>query len=213
MYTLIDMERDLRREQFRLFQTYADPTVGITVKVDVSNLVRFCKERHFSFYAAMTRVVMLSANRVKELRRRIHGSEVREYDSCSASITELAENGVYYYCTLLPQKDWETFIPYAESARTEKRAQPSLQEEEDVESQLFITCTPALHYEQLILPYNAGKISNPDISWGRYEKDWQGRYMLPLTLRCHHALADGVHIAAFYKHVEEELDGLPPMKI
>lgn len=208
MYTVIDMKNDPRREQYALFTGYRDPILGITVRTDVTRLAQFCRERRFSFYAGMTRVATVAANRVRELRRRIHGDEVREYDLCSASITELAPSGVYYYCTLHPQADWDTFIACAEAARAAKRQAPSLEEDEDVESQFLITCTPTLCYEQLKLPGTEG-ISNPMISWGKYEEDWRGRLMMPLTLSCHHALADGLHVAAFYRNVEEELSGLP----
>ena len=209
MYTIIDMQKDPRKDQFNLFMSYRNPAVGLTAKVDVSNLVRFCKIRHFSFYAAMIRIIMLAGNRVPEFRRRIHDGEVREYDTCTVSATEIAPSDVYYYCTLEAQPDWETYIPYAEKARKAQRENPSLEENAESESQFFVTCVPTLAYEQLVLPYDASSISNPEISWGKYEKDWQGRYMMPVSVLCHHALVDGVHIAAFYKNVEEELNKLP----
>lgn len=209
MYAVIDMENDPRKDQYKLFTSYANPAVGLTAKVDVTDLVRFCKERQFSFYAAMIRVVTLAANRVPELRRRIHEKEVREYERCSASVTEMAPSGVYYYCTLAPQETWEQYIPYAIETRGTQRRNPSLREDPDAESMLFITCVPTLSFDQLVLPYDASVISNPEISWGKYEEDWHGRLMMPLSILCHHALADGVHIAAFYKNVEEELKKLP----
>ena len=39
--------------------------------------------------------------------------------------------------------------------------------------------------------------SNPRITWGRYFTREQ-RTLLPVSLLCHHALVDGIHIAAFY---------------
>ena len=212
MYKLIDMQNDPRRAQYELFCSYSNPSVGLTAKVDVTDLVRFCRERHFSFYAAMVRVVTLAANRVPELRRRKSGDEVHEYGSCSASMTELGENGVYYYCTLEPKQSWGEFIPYAEATRAARRACPTLTEDADAESQFFITSVPWVSYEQLLLPYDAAIISNPSISWGRYEADHRDRLMLPLTLICHHGLVDGVHIGTFYRYVAEELANLPELQ-
>lgn len=207
MYTVIDMKKDPRREHFEHFTSLDVPFAGVTVKVDVTKLVRFCKERHCSFYAAMTRIAILAGNRVPEFRRRIVGSEVREYEECSASITELGPFDAYYYCTLSAKESWEAFIPYAEKTRAERRTRPGLFEEDDETDQFFITCTPDLHFEQIINPLK-NNVSNPMIGWGRYEEDWKGRLMMPLSVLVHHALADGVHIARFYKNVEEELNKL-----
>lgn len=208
MYTVIDMQKDPRFAQYVHFNSYEAPFLQMTVKTDVTDLVRFCGKRHFSFYAAMTRIAVLAANRVPELRRRICGSEVREYDACAASITELGPYDIYYYCTLEPKADWETFIPYSEAARQERRKTPELTEDMDADRLFFISCTPTLHYEQLNVPTDR-RYTNPMITWGRYEEDRRGRLMLPLSLACHHALADGYHVAVFYKNAEEEIGRLP----
>lgn len=208
MYRIIDMKRDPRRAQFEHFMSLQSPFVGVTVRTDVSGLARYCKERHFSFYAAMTRAVMLAGNRVPELRRRVVNGEVREYDQCCASITELGGNDLYYYCTLRQKESWEAFFPYAEEVRAERRKHEGLFEDEESDSQFFITCTPDLCFEQLILPFDRS-VTNPMISWGRYEKDPSGRLMLPVSIIACHALADGVHISKFYRYLEEELKRFP----
>lgn len=208
MYRLIDMQTDPRREQYAHFTSLQSPFLGVTVRTDVTKLVRFCKERHCSFYAAMTRAVLLAGNRVLELRRRIVNGEVREYDMCTASITESGDNGAYYYCTLRQEESWEKFFPAAEKARAERRKRQGLFEDDESENQFFITCTPTLCFEQLILPFDKS-VTNPMISWGRYEEDHRGRLMLPVSIIVHHALADGLHLSKFYACLEEELKGLP----
>jgi len=84
---------------------------------------------------------------------------------------------------------------------------PSIDEDEDVAGLYFVTCLPWLHYTQLIQPTAGGDESNPRISWGRYEADWRGRLMLPVTLMVHHALCDGIHIARFYEALDARLNG------
>ncbi len=44
------MEEYPRREHFRYFSAMPVPTFGITARVDVTGLVRFCRERRCSFY-------------------------------------------------------------------------------------------------------------------------------------------------------------------
>lgn len=49
--------------------------------------------------------------------------------------------------------------------------------------------------------------SNPRITWGKAEIRG-GRTVLPLTLLCHHALVDGLHISRFYAALDRELKQL-----
>ena len=46
--------------------------------------------------------------------------------------------------------------------------------------------------------------SNPRITWGRYFTREQ-RTLLPVSLLCHHALVDGIHIAAFYRELDKQI--------
>lgn len=49
-YRTINMEEYPRREHFRYFSAMPVPTFGITARVDVTGLVRLCRERRCSFY-------------------------------------------------------------------------------------------------------------------------------------------------------------------
>ncbi len=50
--------------------------------------------------------------------------------------------------------------------------------------------------------------SNPRMSWGKYEEDFRGRLMMPLTIAAHHGLVDGIHIGRFYENVEKNMKAL-----
>ena len=201
----IDMERDPRRAHFEYFRSLPMNQVGVTVNVDVTDLRGFCGETGASFYLAFMHCAALAADGVPELRRRIRDGGVVEYDACGTSHVELAADGSYGYCTLEHHTPWAEFLPYAEAARRRCREHPSIDEDGDVERLYFVTSLPWLHYTQLIQPTAGGDESNPRISWGRYEADHRGRLMLPVTLLCHQALADGIHIAGFYEKLKEEI--------
>lgn len=206
MYTVIDMAKDPRAGQYALFTTYSNPFLSVTADVDVTDLVRFCRERHFSFYAGMTRLVLSAANRVPELRRRIVGGEVREYDQCEASIIEMGAGSVYYYCMLESKESWEAFIPYAQVTRAAHREHPIL--EEEAEELFYISCLPTLRFSEISLPHDP-QCTNPMFTWGKFEQDSRGRYLLPLNVSCHHGLIDGYHLEQFFRILKEELAGLP----
>lgn len=201
----IDMTYDPRKAHFDYFRSLANNQVGVTVNVDVTGLRDFCKVEGASFYLAFMHAAALAADSVPELRRRIRDGGVVEYDACGTSHVELAEDGSYGYCTLEHHMPWTEFLPYAVETRRRCRGMLSINEEADVERLYFMTSLPWLHYTQLVQPTAGGDESNPRISWGKFEPDFRGRLMLPVTLLAHHALVDGLHIARFYENLNAEI--------
>ena len=195
----IDLDTYPRREHFRHFCSIAYPYVGVTVDVDVTDLLTLCQERGCSFYLMVLHAVALAADEVPEFRRRIDNGGIVEYDACPTSHTELKPDGTYTYCTLRHHMPLAAYLVQAESARTAAREGGSIEEEDEVQSMYFISTLPWLHYTQLIQPVACGEESNPRFNWGKYQPDDKGRVMMPLSVLVHHALADGIHIAQFYE--------------
>ena len=204
----IDMENSPRKAHFDYFRSLQNPMAGVTVNVDVTDLVNRCRADGVSFYLAFIHAAALAADAVPELRRRIRDGKVVEYDACGTSHVEPLPDGSYCYCTLYHDMGWAEYFPYAEAARRRCLEQPTIDEAEDVEGLYFVTCLPWLHYTQLIQPTAGGDESNPRIAWGRYAPDGQGRLRLPVTLLCHHALCDGIHIARFYEALGEKVKSI-----
>ena len=146
-----------------------------------------------------------AANAVPQLRQRIRDGGIVEYDACGTSHVELREDGTYGYCTLYHDMPFREYLEYAQAERVRCRENASIEEDDNVEGLYFITSLPWLRYTQLLQPTAGGDESNPRISWGRFEQDWQGRWRMPVTLLAHHALVDGVHVAAFFRNVESEI--------
>lgn len=203
-YRELDLSAYPRKAHFETFLNYPNPHVGVTVDVDVTDLVALCKQKNWSFYLAFIRAAALAANAVPELRRRIREKGIVEYDRCHTSHIELLEDGTYCYCTLRhdPAQSWEDYMRYAAVQRERARAGASIEEDEDVDSLLFMTSLPWLHYSAFVQPTAGPEDSNPRISWGKFAPDHRGRLMLPVTLLCHHGLVDGLQMANFYKELE-----------
>lgn len=79
---VIDMEKDLRREQFQLFSGYSFPYAGVTVQLDVTALELRLRAEHKPIFLTMLYIIHRAVNRVPELRRRIEDGQVVEYDEC-----------------------------------------------------------------------------------------------------------------------------------
>lgn len=204
-YRLIDMESYPRKEHFAYFRTLANPYVGITVDVDVTELVRFCRERKISFYLTFMHAVALAADGVPELRQRIHNGAIVEYSHCGTSHTENTGMGTYCYCTLRHEMPFADYIRYAEQTRRACREKATIEEDVDAEGLYFITSLPWFKFSAMVQPTAGGDESNPRISWGKYEEDFRGRLMMPVALLCNHALVDGAHMGAFYENIASRM--------
>lgn len=210
-YRMIDMAAYPRRTHFDYFRSLSYPYVGVTQEVEVTALAAFCREKGISFFLAVLHAAALAADAVPEFRQRIRDGGVVEYDECPTSHTELLEDGTYCYCTLHHHMPFGEYLARAEEARRRSRAAATIEEEAEVESMVFVTCLPWLHYSALIQPVAGGDESNPRISWGRYEADAQGRLMLPVTVLVHHALADGLQLGQFFAHLTQEMRHIAEM--
>ncbi|RXE60397.1 CatA-like O-acetyltransferase [Acetivibrio mesophilus] len=201
----VDMSTYKRKAHFDYFRTLAYPHVGVTADVDVTNLITFCKEKGYSFYLSFMHAAALAADSIGEFRQRICGDGIVEYDECGTSHTESVGDGTYCYCTLYHHMPFREYIRYAEAERQQCREKNSIEEDENVEGLYFISTLPWIPYSAIIQPTAGREDSNPRITWGKYQKDYAGRLMLPVTVLCHHALVDGIHLSRFYTNLDTEI--------
>ena len=211
-YRVIDMGRDPRRAQYDYFRSLANPYAGVTVNVDITALLDWTKRTGSNFFLTVLYAVSRAANSVPELRRRIRGEQVVEYVWCPTSHTVALADGSYCYCTLTADMSLADFLPYAKESQEMAKKEPTLDDGEEAESLLFISCVPWLSYTALTQPVPSPADSNPRITWGKYFRQ-EGRTLLPLTLLVHHALADGLHIARFYEALDRELENIAEKQV
>lgn len=198
MYRFLDLSNDPRRAQFDYFRTMASPYVSVTVPCDITPLRAAVKSRGLPFFLTLLHTAINAANDVPELRRRIKGERVAEYDRCLSSHTVALENGAYCYCTLDCTMPLDEFLPYAQAQVAQAVAAPEMDDGEDPDELFFVSSLPWLSFTSLSLPVPNPPDSNVRITFGKfYEQD--GKILLPLNLTAHHALADGIHLARFYE--------------
>ena len=203
-FRIIDMNQDPRREQYAYFCSLANPYVGLTVNVDVTALLKWTKATHSNFFLSFLYAAVRAANSVPELRRRIRGEQVVEYENCPSSHTVALDSGAYCYCRLTVDRPLDDFLVYASKAQQQAREHPSLDDGGDGESLFFVSCVPWLSYTSIVQPVPVPADSNPRITWGKYFRQGE-QTLMPVTLLAHHALVDGIQIAHFYEALDREL--------
>ena len=203
----LDLAAYPRRAHFEYFRQMANPYVSVTAPCDITALRRLTQERGLPFFLTVLHCAINAANAVPELRQRIRGEGIVEYDRCLSSHTVALPDGTYCYCSLEVDRPFREFLPYAAAEQERVKAAPTLEDGEDGESLFFVSCVPWLSYTALTQPTPTPADSNPRITWGRWHRQ-EGRTLLPMTLLANHALVDGIHIARFYENLDRELAAL-----
>lgn len=201
-YRILDMARDPRHAHFDYFRQMANPYVSVTAECDITNLREHTKTHGLPFFLSLLHCAVNAANAVPELRRRILGDAVVEYDSCDSSHTVALPDGTYCYCRLDCRKPFSEFLPAAQAAVNCAKSTPELDDGSDGNSLFFVTTLPWLHFTSISLPTPVPADSNPRITFGKYF-DRHGKVLLPVNLTAHHALVDGRHMAQFFEGIEQ----------
>lgn len=204
-YTVIDKTKYPRIRHFEYFKTLKNPHLGVTINVDVTDLLEYCKKHNYSFYLSFIHFVALALDDIEEFHYRILNNEIVRFEECSTSHIEDMKDGTYCYCTLHHHMPFNEYIEYATKTRNICKENGSVDEDEDVLSQYFISCLPWISYTSLIQPTADENDSNPRVTWGKYEINTNGKYMMPVSILVHHGLVDGIHIGKFYELLNSKI--------
>lgn len=204
-YRYLDIENYKRKSHFEYFNSLAYPYVGVTVNVDITDLLKKIKAEKLPFFLTVCYCVSKAANGVTELRQRIINNKIVEFDSCKTSHTVALEDGTYCYCELESGMSFADYIPYAVREQEAAKQRGTIDEDEDaVYDKLFISTVPWISYTAVVQPVPMPADSNPRITWGKYFEQGD-RILLPVSVLCNHALVDGMHMAGFYKLLDEQI--------
>lgn len=206
-YKEIDMAAYKRRAHFDYFRSLAYPYAGVTVEVDISRLVPTLKAHGLPFFLPVLYCAVRAANSVPEFRQRIHGDSIVEYDYCEGSYTVALPDETYCYCTPKTDLPFGKFLDYTRETQRRAVEEPSIEEQDEADSLLFISCIPWVSQTAVVQPVPSPADSNPRITWGKYFERC-GNVYLPVSVLCHHALVDGLHIGRFYAALDREISKL-----
>ena len=202
----IDLEAYPRRSHYEFFKSYAYPYIGITANVDVTNLYDTAKNRGGSPFLAFLWAAATAANSVPELRQRMVGEGIVEYDHCDTAHTVALPDGTFVNCRTDCRRSFGEFLAYGRQCQEEaKHRHGFVQPGEDETELIFVSSTPWLTFTQVIQPTPIPADSNVRIVFGKFFEQG-GRKLMPLAIQCNHALVDGLHVGQFFQKFQELAD-------
>ncbi len=195
----IDLETYPRRSHFEYFRSLAYPYVGLTANVDVTGLIRYAKDRGRKPFLAILWAASQAANAVPELRQRIVGDKIVEYEHCNVGHTVALPDRTFCNCDTDCRMTLAEFLVDAEIRQEEaSRHHGFANTEEDESGQIFVSCVPWVAFTQCVQPVPIPADCNPQIVFGKFIREGD-RTLMPLHIQCNHALVDGYHLGLFYQ--------------
>jgi len=197
-----------RRSHFDFFNTYDYPQFNIQADVDATALLSLCKSRQLSFFQATVYLMTKAANEVPELRTRIRANnEVVEHDLVHPGFTIMNEDELFQFCTTTFHRDSRRFFEEAGRQIELTRQKKCLVEDEpERDDLLFMTCIPWVSFTSIQHPINLHRHQSiPNMAWGKL-KSTAGRSILPVSLKAHHGLCDGLHAGRFFEQLQQAMD-------
>ncbi len=202
----LDIENWDRKAHFMYFKELDYPHFNICGNVDITEFIRYIKDRGDSFFLAFLYAAVKAANSIDEFRYRIREDKVVVHDIVSPSFTIMTAKEVFSFCTAGFIDDYADFYRQASEEMESSKNSVNIEDEPGRDDLLYITSIPWVSFTGITHPIHMKNVDSiPRISWGKYFEE-NGRVKLPLSVQAHHALVDGAHIGQYFNKLQELLD-------
>ena len=210
-YKVVDKEKYYRKGVFEHFSNDCKCSTSITARVDVTDLILHSKNTKTKFYINFLYILskVLNSRDDYKMGYLYKTDELICYDVINP--TQYIFHDDTETCTPVYTKyynDYSLFYKNAlydiEKAKESRNYGLDMQNHPNWFDASFI---PWLSYDSLNIELPDGHLFfSPIINWGKYREE-NGRFMMPVTVRLNHAIADGYLIANVFRLLEKEIKG------
>jgi len=216
----LDLSAWPRRHHFRFFVGFEQPHFQLTSPIDVTELEAAIRAQGGSRFAAMLHATMWATQAEEVLRLRIRWTgdqpEVVLHDAVHPSFTAPVSTSpddrrwpgcdlpLFGYTTAHYCDDYAAFVERltAASARVAEDADVDSQAAQDTDDLVFVSSLPWMTYTDLKHAMKTPqRDSTPRVTWGRFTPAGD-RVLVSVSLQAHHGLADGGHVARWFKRLQ-----------
>lgn len=208
-YRVIDKETYYRKGVYRHFTEDCKCSTSMTARIDVTELVAFSKKTDTKFYLNFLYLLSKTLNSRDDYKMDYlyRSDELICYDvihPCHYVFHEDTET-----CTTVHSlycEDYSTFYQNAlADLEAAKKTRDYTFDGKKYPNWFDASYISWLSYDALHIELPDGYLYFPPIvNWGRYREE-NGRWMMPLTVRMNHAIADGYLVANVFRLLEREI--------
>jgi chloramphenicol O-acetyltransferase type A len=199
----IDTETWSRRQLFRLFKGYDNPSFNVCADVDATNLIDFTRSRNLSFFVAYHFLSTKTANEIEPFRYRLRGERVLVHERVDAGAVLLLADESFTFVYFDFTEDFRAFHDAATATIEHARVEaPPLDAREDRDDLIYHSVIPWVAFTSISHASDSRRRNGiPKISFGKY-RDVGGRVLMPVSVEVHHALMDGLHVGRYFERLE-----------
>jgi len=211
-YKIINTEDYYRKDIFKHFTNDIACATSITNDLDVTALVEYSKKTNTKLYVNFLYCLSKALNSKEDYRYYYDytNKELRLYDVINPiQYIFHEETSTFTVVYSKFDSDYEVFY------------QNALKDIEDGKKRKEYGLAPLNHpnwFDASFIPWISFSSLNielpngyiflaPIVNWGKYYND-NGIYKMPVSIRMHHAIADGYHISIAFKLIENEINCL-----
>ena len=207
-YKIIDKEKYYRKGVYRHFTQDCKCSTSMTARIDVTELVKYSKEKGTKFYINFLYILSKVLNSRDDYKMAYlwENDELICYDVINPIqyvFHEDTETCTPVYTNY--NSDYEKFYRNAlddvEKAKQTREYGLDMEKHPNWFDASYISW---LSYDSLNVELPDGFLYFlPIINWGKYREE-NGRFMMPVTVRLNHAVADGYLVAKVFHLLEQE---------
>ena len=211
-YKVVDMEKYYRRGVYRHFTEDCKCSTSITSKIDVSKLIEYSKKTNTKFYINFLYILAKVLNSREDYRMQYL------YDKQQLIVFDKINPANYIFhedtetCTVVYTEYFEEYEKFynscvAEIGKAKKTREYGL-DPENHPNYFDASYISWLSYESLNIELPDGYLYFlPIINWGKYREE-NGKFLMPVSVRLNHAVADGYLNAKVFMLLEKEINSL-----
>jgi chloramphenicol O-acetyltransferase type A len=209
----IDLENWERKSHYEWFSSFADPSVAYDVKMNITKVLSFCKEKKMSSFSVIMYVICNCINENKAMRLRVLDDKVYEVEKANVAYTIMVNDTCFVNCRADMKNGFYAYLDDIENNKKKYNNSNYVQDEYNSTSvidDIYCSCTPWLNFvsvKQPIPDKNPENKAIPRACWGKYYNEGDSVFMT-LNITANHALVDGLDISNVFNKIQDTFDNI-----
>lgn len=209
-FTPLDLLDWKRGQMFYYFAKMAPTGYSLTVDVDITRMQAACREAGVKFFPAYLWLVTRCLNLQTEFRIAEREGQIGYYDFLTPLYASFHEDDKTFSLmwTEFREEFGEFYRAYLENQKCYGDNHGVLCQNQTVppENAYTVSCVPWISFRSFsVHSYGDKPYYFPSVEAGRYYESG-GKTLMPLSITCHHAAADGYHVKCFLDAFQESAD-------
>ncbi|MCP1997350.1 CatA-like O-acetyltransferase [Flavobacterium sp. HSC-61S13] len=203
-YTKINIDSWKRKEHFTAYRDSVKCGFSLTVKLDISEVIAFVKERGYKFYPVMIYLLTKAANQHAEFKMAMKDGELIVWDYIDPVYTVLhTDTETFSALTLSHSDSLMDFIDRYNELFHKNKNNKSFFPDKAPDNHFNISSLPWIYFDSFNL--NIADFTDyfaPSFTIGKYQMEGN-KILMPLAIQVHHAVCDGIHVAKLIDTLQE----------